>query len=65
MRKNIFRITGMIFLFMLSLFSFSCTTVKCEVDRQSCKWDCPDTVGLSQVCEQKCNVLYDICRSKK
>lgn len=64
MHKTVFRATGIILLVIMSAFSFSCANIKCEIDRQTCKWDCPETIGLSQACEQKCNVLYDICRSK-
>ncbi|MEE9914074.1 MAG: hypothetical protein K4571_20365 [Deltaproteobacteria bacterium] len=65
MCKNIFRVMGMMLLLAMCMLSVSCTGVKCAIDKQSCKWDCPETIGLSQACEQKCNVLYDICRSKK
>ena len=54
-----------IILFLLVMLCQSCTGIKCEVQRQSCKWDCPETIGLKQACEQACNISYDICRMKK
>jgi hypothetical protein len=38
--------------------------VKCKTEQVSCKWECPETVGLKQACEQKCNFLYDVCKNK-
>lgn len=42
----------------------SCAQLKCKVEQLSCRWDCPETIGLKQACEQKCNFLYDVCKSK-
>jgi len=65
MCKSIFKISGIIvFVFMSMLFQ-SCTNAKCMIDKQTCKFDCPSTVGLKQACEQKCNVLYDICKNQE
>ena len=49
----------------MSMLCHACTSAKCEIDRQLCKFDCPSTIGLKQACEQKCNLLYDICRNQK
>ncbi len=64
MSDNVFKIIGIVFLSAAIMLCGSCTTVKCEAEKLSCKWDCPETVGLKQVCEQKCNLLYDICKNK-
>jgi hypothetical protein len=64
MRKNIFKIAGIIMLLAMSMLCQSCTSAKCMVDKQKCKFDCPSTVGMKQACEEKCNILYDICRNK-
>lgn len=49
-----------VILFMCS----SCSQLKCKAEQLSCRWDCPETIGLKQACEQKCNFLYDVCKSK-
>jgi len=49
----------------LSILCLSCTQAKCKIDQTMCTFDCPSTVGLKQACEQKCNLLYDICKSQK
>ncbi len=59
------KVTGIVLLCVMALLSQSCTTLKCETQRQSCKWDCPQTVVIKQACEEKCNISYDICRSKE
>ncbi|HNQ64631.1 MAG TPA: hypothetical protein PK004_02125 [Smithella sp.] len=50
---------------MLAMFCLSCTEAKCKIDQTVCNYDCPSTIGVKQACEQKCNLLYDICRSQK
>lgn len=64
MRRRVFALIGMLLLLVMSLLSTSCTEGKCMVDRQLCNWDCPSTIGMKQACEQKCNLLYDLCRNK-
>lgn len=61
---NIFKLPGFVLVLVFALFSFSCTQVKCKTEQVSCKWECPETVGLKQACEQKCNFLYDVCKNK-
>lgn len=63
MRRVIALLKVMVVLLM-SIFALSCTDAKCLVDRQLCQWDCPSTIGMKQACEQKCNLLYDLCRNK-
>jgi hypothetical protein len=58
------KIIGMVMITMMLMLCLSCATSKCMVERTKCKWDCPSTVGLKEICEQKCNVLYDLCRSQ-
>lgn len=65
MRHHIFKIAAIILLMAMSMLCLSCTEIKCTAEKQKCKFDCPSTVGMKQVCEEKCNVLYDICRNKK
>jgi len=65
MHNGIFKIIGIILLLVMSMLCHACISTKCEVDRQLCKFDCPSTIGLKQACEQKCNLLYDICRNQK
>ncbi len=65
MRNSIFKIMGIVLLLVMSMLCCSCTAIKCVTEKQSCKWDCPSTVILSQACEQKCNILYDVCRNKE
>ena len=65
MNKNIFKIVGVMLFLVLSMLCLSCAGAKCMIDKQVCKFDCPSTVGLEQACEQKCNLLYDICRNKE
>jgi hypothetical protein len=65
MRNSIFKIIGIVLLLVMSMLCCSCTAIKCVTEKQSCKWDCPSTIGLSQACEQKCNILYDVCRNKE
>jgi len=65
MHNSIFKIIGIILLLVMSMLCQSCTDAKCMVDKQVCKFNCPSTIGLSQACEQKCNLLYDICRNQK
>jgi len=65
MGNRICKIIGMALLFVMLMFCCSCTRIKCFTEQQSCKWDCPETIGLKQACEQKCNVFYDVCRSKE
>ena len=64
MNKRIFKIMVVVLLFAMSMLCQSCTTTKCMVDKQRCNFDCPSTIGVKQVCEEKCNVLYDMCRNK-
>ena len=65
MHNIIFKIMGIVLLLVMSMLCCSCTTIKCVTEKQSCKWDCPETIGLHQACEQKCNISYDICRTKE
>ena len=65
MNKRIFKITGIMLLFVMSISFQSCTDAKCMMDKQKCNFDCPSTVGIKQACEQKCNLMYDVCRNKK
>jgi len=65
MPNSIIRGTGIILLSITAFLCQSCVTLKCATERQSCKWDCPETVVIKQACEQKCNISYDICRSKE
>ena len=64
MRNSIFKIIGIVLLLVMLMLCCSCTHIKCVAEKQSCKWDCPETIGLNQACGQKCNILYDICRNK-
>jgi hypothetical protein len=63
MNINARMLFGMLLL-LTSILLQSCTDVKCEAERQLCKWDCPKTIGISQACEQKCNFSYDLCRRR-
>ena len=65
MHNSIFKIIGITMLLVMSMLCQSCATTRCMVDKQGCNFDCPSTVGLKQACEQKCNLLYDICRNKE
>lgn len=65
MFHGISKITGMALLAFMLISCLSCTTSKCAADKIKCKFDCPSTVGIKEVCEQKCNVLYDVCRNKE
>ncbi len=65
MRRTISKMIGMALLAVMVMLCISCTTSKCMVERTQCKFDCPSTVGLKEVCEQKCNVMYDLCRNKE
>jgi hypothetical protein len=64
MRYGICKVIGIVLLIGMSILSQSCTGAKCMVDKTICTFDCPSTIGLKQACEQKCNLLYDICRNK-
>jgi len=64
MNGRVFKIIGIVLLSATLMLCASCTSVKCEAEKLSCKWDCPETIGLKQVCEQKCNLQYDLCRNK-
>ncbi len=64
MNGRVFKIIGIVLLSATLMLCASCTSVKCEAEKLLCKWDCPETVGLKQVCEQKCYLLYDICKIK-
>ena len=65
MHNSIFKIIGIVLLLVIPMLCCSCATIKCVTEKQSCKWDCPSTIGLSQACEQKCNILYDFWRNKE
>jgi hypothetical protein len=65
MNNRIFKIIGIMLFLVMSVFCQSCTDAKCMWDKQVCNFDCPSTAGIKQACEQKCNLLYDICRTKK
>ena len=62
MRKFICKVIAIALLLAISILSQSCTDAKCLADKTKCTFDCPSTIGLKQACEQKCNLLYDICR---
>jgi hypothetical protein len=64
MNKSIFKIMGIMLFLAMSMSCLSCTASKCMIDKQTCNFDCPSTIGLKQVCEEKCNLVYDICRNK-
>ena len=64
MNGRVVKIISIILLSATLMLCASCTSVKCEAEKLSCKCDCPETIGLKQVCEQKCNLLYDICKNK-
>jgi hypothetical protein len=64
MNDRIVKNVSTILLSATLMLCVSCTSVKCEADKLSCKWDCPETIGLKQVCEQKCNLQYDLCKNK-
>jgi hypothetical protein len=64
MNNRIFKIIEVMLFLGMSVFCQSCTDAKCMVDKQVCNFNCPSTVGLKQACEQKCNLLYDVCRNK-
>ncbi len=61
--KNIFKWSGFVLVLVCAVFCISCAQVKCKAEQISCKWDCPETVGLKQACEQKCNFMYDVCKN--
>jgi hypothetical protein len=63
--KSIFKIIGIMLFLVMSMLCQSCTEAKCMWDKQVCNFDCPSTVGIKQACEQKCNILYDVCRNKE
>ena len=65
MNKRIFTIIGVMLFLVMSMLCQSCANTKCMIDKQVCNFDCPSTVGLKQACEQKCNLLYDVCRNKE
>jgi hypothetical protein len=65
MNKSIFTIIGIMLFLGMSMLCQSCASAKCMVDKQTCNFDCPSTIGLKQACEQKCNILYDVCRNKE
>ena len=65
MNKSIFKISGIMLFLGVTMLCQSCANTKCMIDKQLCNFDCPSTVGLKQACEQKCNLLYDICRNKE
>jgi hypothetical protein len=65
MNKRIFTIIGVMLFLVMSMLCQSCANTKCMIDKQVCNFDCPSTVGLKQACEQKCNLLYDICKNKE
>ena len=65
MRQGIYKAIIMGLLAALSTLCLSCTDAKCRLDKTICTFDCPETIGMKQACEQKCNLLYDICRNKK
>jgi hypothetical protein len=65
MNKGMFKVVGVMLFLVVSLLCQSCTNAKCMIDKQVCKYDCPSTMGMKQACEQKCNLLYDVCRNKE
>ena len=65
MRQGICKTIEMVLLVAMTILCQACTDAKCIVDKTICSFDCPSTVGMKQVCEQKCNLLYDICRNQK
>jgi len=65
MRHGIYKAIIMGLLVVLSMLCLSCTDAKCRLDKIICTFDCPATIGMKQACEQKCNLLYDICRNQK
>jgi hypothetical protein len=62
--KRIFKVVGVMLFLVMSMLCLSCSNAKCMIDKQKCKFDCPSTIGMKEACEQKCNILYDICRNK-
>lgn len=64
MKRTILKVLAISMVSVLFMFCCSCTQIKCKADQISCEWDCPETIGLKQACEQKCNFLYDVCRKK-
>ncbi len=64
MNGKVVKIIEIVFLSAALMLCVSCTNVKCEAEKFLCKWDCPETMGLKQVCEQKCNLQYDLCKNK-
>jgi len=64
MNGRVVKIIEIVFLSAALMLCASCTNVKCEAEKFLCKWDCPETIGLKQVCEQKCNLQYDLCKNK-
>ncbi len=64
MNGRVVKIISIILLSATLILCASCTSVKCQSEKLLCKWDCPETIGLKQVCEQKCNLQYDICKNK-
>jgi hypothetical protein len=65
MNKRMFKVVGVMLFLVVSMLCQSCTNAKCMIDKQVCKYDCPSTMGMKQACEQKCNLLYDVCRNKE
>lgn len=65
MKKRILTVMGIMLFFVMSMLCQSCTDAKCMVDKQVCKYKCPSTIGIKQACEEKCNILYDVCRNKE
>lgn len=64
MKRNFLKALAMAMVLALLMLCCSCTRIKCKAEQISCEWDCPETIGLKQACEQKCNLLYDVCRNK-
>ncbi len=65
MRRGIYHVFTIALFTMLVMCCLSCTEAKCKIDQTVCHYDCPSTIGVKQACEQKCNLLYDICRSQE
>lgn len=65
MRCKILKAMGILLCIAMSMICQSCSEAECMIDRMKCKFDCPSTIGMKEACEQKCNFLYDLCRSRK
>ncbi|PKN53296.1 MAG: hypothetical protein CVU55_01360 [Deltaproteobacteria bacterium HGW-Deltaproteobacteria-13] len=65
MRHGVCKVMGMVLLAAMAILCQSCTDAKCKLDQTKCTFNCPSTIGMKQACEQKCNLLYDICRNQK